>query len=94
MYPQTSLAGAFEHYHPDIFIVDGNTRDLISDQIGPDSFWYRYHLPGKETVDYLNQNAELVLDTNTEDHGRVQVYRLKYPNKIIEDGGKVENGPP
>lgn len=77
LFPDMDLEDAFEHFHPDVLIIDQNMDDLITDHLDPSSRWVNYHLPREAFYAYLTTHADLVLHTR-DANGPVQVYRLRW----------------
>jgi hypothetical protein len=76
LFPDKTLAGAFQQYKPDLLIIDGGMNDLISDTIDPSSPWYYYHLPRAELLEYLGKHARLVTSFESDVYGPIRIYRF------------------
>jgi 4-amino-4-deoxy-L-arabinose transferase-like glycosyltransferase len=78
LYPEKTLADSFEHYRPDVFIVDRQMETLIVDNVAPGTIWYRYHLPKTEMDEYLSKNALLTAKIKTDLYGEIKIYRFTW----------------
>ena len=78
VYPEKTLADAFNYYRPDVLIIDQQLNTLISDTVPPNSFWYSYHLPKSELDDYLARHALLSEVIKTELYGDIRIYRFTW----------------
>ena len=76
LHPGAGIGEVFDQLGVDVFIIDPNMRALISDTISADSRWYYYHLPQKELMDTLAQDAELVAEIEKDRQPDIQIYRL------------------
>ncbi|NMB55919.1 MAG: glycosyltransferase family 39 protein [Leptolinea sp.] len=78
LYPDKSLADSFEHYRPDVLIIDRQLETLIVDYVAPDTIWYRYHLPKTELEEYLSKHALLTAKIKTDLYGEIKIYRFAW----------------
>lgn len=78
LYPGKTLADSFDHYRPDILIIDRQLETLIVDHVAPGTIWYNYHLPKSELDEYLSNHAHLTANIKTELYGEIKIYRFTW----------------
>lgn len=76
--PDSSLEDRFQYYQPDIFIIDGHNSQFITDN--PERLPYagRVSISLTELNMYLDINAKLIDEFQSEGYGLIQIYRINY----------------
>lgn len=77
-FPESDLQDAFFALQPDIFIIDNDVSNLISDKIASDSYWYNYHISKMELDTFITHYGEKILETTDETGSTLLVYRFHY----------------
>jgi 4-amino-4-deoxy-L-arabinose transferase-like glycosyltransferase len=78
-HPEATLSEAFQHFRPDILIVDRHLRFFLNDQGQPTAYAGLLSLSAAEFNRYIEKHARILTDFDGEHYGRVTVYRLHTP---------------
>jgi hypothetical protein len=79
-FPGSGLADGMAEFRPDIFIVDGNMEDFITDEGQPGLFSGFLDLPKAELNEALAEHGRLIDQYDGGSYGQVRVYRLSLPD--------------
>ena len=76
--PGASLADAFQHFKPDIFVIDGFVGSFFGDEKSEKTFQEELRLPTTELSNILLANGKLVNRFDSTCYGRVDIFRFQW----------------
>ena len=72
-----TLAQTFDHFSPDIFILDDQIRNFMSDEVNFSPWREDLRVPSTELLEYLKRRGEVIGTHQTRCVGKIEVYKIK-----------------
>lgn len=77
LHPGATLEEAVDHFGTTIFVIDPELRELIADNVAPDSPWFGYHLSKQDFDRFIKKRGDLVFYHEYVSRGLYEVYRIE-----------------
>jgi len=76
--PESGIDGVFRLLKPDLFIIDGQLANFISDEIDDNHYFQAFNVPKSELETFLDKFASIETIIQYENEIPIQIYRINW----------------